>query len=183
MAPHLVRTMAKEFEKKYPFIKVTEYRHGRRTLIKRALEEIGGTNIADVIATTGEQIDVMKREGVFKKLNSRSGHYPDEVKVKGKTGFYFVGHYETYASLDSTFDHSSQRSAKTTMIFVEPEMEGKCPSSATTTERADRQQDRIHGTGILEKLADQDGEGAKHVGGGFGRLGGIGRGAALADDF
>ena len=30
------RTMAKEFEKKYPFIKVTEYRTDGRTLIKRA---------------------------------------------------------------------------------------------------------------------------------------------------
>ena len=33
------RTMAKEFEKKYPFLKVTEYRTDGRTLIKRAIEE------------------------------------------------------------------------------------------------------------------------------------------------
>src|SRR5882724_4630657 len=47
------RTLATEFEKKYPFIKVTEYRTDGRTLIKRALEEIRvGQYIADVIATT-----------------------------------------------------------------------------------------------------------------------------------
>ncbi len=47
------RTLATEFEKKYPFIKVTEYRTDGRTLIKRALEEIrAGQYIADVIATT-----------------------------------------------------------------------------------------------------------------------------------
>jgi len=32
------RTIAKEFEKKYPLIKVTEHRTDGRTLIKRALE-------------------------------------------------------------------------------------------------------------------------------------------------
>src|SRR5262245_17644645 len=34
------RTIAKEFEKKYPFIKVSEFRTDGRNLIKRALEEI-----------------------------------------------------------------------------------------------------------------------------------------------
>ena len=84
------RTMAKEFEKKYPFIKVTEYRTDGRTLIKRALEEISaGQYIADVIATTGEQMDLMKREGVFQEHQiADARHYPDEVKVKGKSGFH-----------------------------------------------------------------------------------------------
>ena len=95
------RTMAKEFEKKYPFIKVTEYRSDGRTLIKRAMEEISaGQYIADVIATTGEQIDVMRREGVFQEhYIPDARHYPDEVKVKGKSGFFYIGHYETYAQL------------------------------------------------------------------------------------
>ena len=95
------RTMAKEFEKKYPFIKVTEYRTDGRTLIKRALEEIrAGQYIADVIATTGEQMDLMKREGVFlEQYVPEARHYPEDVKHKGKSGYYYVGHYETYASL------------------------------------------------------------------------------------
>ena len=95
------RTMAKEFEKKYPFIKVTEYRTDGRTLIKRALEEIrAGQYIADVIATTGEQMDPMKREGVFLEHHvPEARNYPEDVKLKGKNGFYYVGHYETYASL------------------------------------------------------------------------------------
>jgi len=95
------RTMAKEFEKKYPFIKVTEYRTDGRTLIKRALEEIrAGQYIADVIATTGEQMDLMKREGVFLEHHvPEARSYPEDVKHKGQNGFYYVGHYETYASL------------------------------------------------------------------------------------
>src|ERR1051325_6003164 len=68
------RTMAKEFEKKYSFIKVNEFRTDGRSLIKRALEEIkSGQYIADVIATTGEQIDLMKQEGVFQE------HYVPEA--------------------------------------------------------------------------------------------------------
>ena len=39
------RTIAKEFEKKYPFIKVSEFRTDGRNLIKRALEEIRGRPI------------------------------------------------------------------------------------------------------------------------------------------
>src|SRR5574341_946505 len=74
------RTIAKEFEKKYPFIKVTEFRTDGRSLIKRALEEIqAGQYIADVIATTGEQIDIMKREGVFQEHHIPDArHYPDD---------------------------------------------------------------------------------------------------------
>jgi iron(III) transport system substrate-binding protein len=62
------RTIAKEFEKKYPFIKVSEFRTDGRNLIKRAIEEIAaGQYIADVIATTSEQMAIMKREGVFQE--------------------------------------------------------------------------------------------------------------------
>ena len=76
------RTMTKEFEKKYPFFKVTEYRTDGRTLIKRAIEESkAGQYIADVIATTGEQMDVMKREGIFlEHWTSDARVYPDDVK-------------------------------------------------------------------------------------------------------
>lgn len=69
------RTIAKEFEKKYPFIKVSEFRTDGRSLIKRALEEIAaGQYIADVIATTSEQMAIMKREGVFQE-------YPWQTRV------------------------------------------------------------------------------------------------------
>ena len=82
------RTIAKEFEKKYPFIKVSEFRTDGRNLIKRALEEIAaGQYIADVIATTSEQMAIMKREGVFQEdALADARYYPDDVKMKGKTG-------------------------------------------------------------------------------------------------
>jgi iron(III) transport system substrate-binding protein len=70
------RTIAKEFEKKYPFIKVSEFRTDGRNLIKRALEEIAaGQYIADVIATTSEQMAIMKREGVFQEYTLADARY------------------------------------------------------------------------------------------------------------
>ena len=81
--------MAKEFEKKYPFIKVTEYRTDGRTLIKRALEEIrAGQYIADVIATTGEQMDLMKREGVFLEHHvAEARNYPERRQAQRQERF------------------------------------------------------------------------------------------------
>jgi hypothetical protein len=73
---------------------VTEYRTDGRTLIKRALDENrAGQYIADVIATSGEQGDRMKREGVFQEYKiPDQRHYPDYYQVKGKRGYLFVGH-------------------------------------------------------------------------------------------
>src|SRR5918994_5433300 len=90
------RTIAREFEKKYPFVKVSEWRSDGRNLIKRALEEIrAGQYIADLIATTSEQMDIMRREGVFLEHHVPDARsYPEDVKHKGKSGFFYVGHYE-----------------------------------------------------------------------------------------
>ncbi len=130
------RTMATEFEKKYPFIKVTEYRTDGRTLIKRALEEIrAGQYIADVIATTGEQMDLMKREGVFLEYHvPEARNYPEDVKHKGKNGFYYVGHYETYASLGFNTSLIPTADAPKTMLdLLNPKWKGKMSIVSTTT--------------------------------------------------
>ena len=130
------RTMAKEFEKKYPFIKVNEYRADGRTLIKRALEEIrAGQYIADVIAITGEQMDLMKQEGVFQEHHVPDArHYPDEVKNKGKQGFYYIGHYETYASLGfNTSIIAPADAPKTMQDLLNPKWKSKMSIVNTTT--------------------------------------------------
>src|SRR5262245_54364757 len=130
------RTMAKEFEKKYPFIMVTEYRTDGRSLIKRALEEIrAGQYIADVIATTGEQMDLMKREGVFLEYYApEARNYPDDVKQKSKNGFYYIGHYETYASLrfNTTLIHITD-APKTMNVLLNTIWKGKMSIVSTTT--------------------------------------------------
>jgi iron(III) transport system substrate-binding protein len=154
------RTVAKEFEKKYPFLKVSEFRTDGRNLIKRALEEIkAGQYIADVIATTGEQMDIMRREGIFQEHHVPDAmHYPDDVKSKGKNGFYYIGHYETYASLGfNTSVISPAEAPKTMADLLNPKWKGKMSIVSTTTgTRWIGNTLESMGREFLEKIAEQD---------------------------
>jgi iron(III) transport system substrate-binding protein len=154
------RTVAKEFEKKYPFLKVSEFRTDGRNLIKRAIEEIkAGQYIADVIATTGEQMDIMRREGIFQEhYVPEAVHYPEDVKQKGKNGFYYIGHYETYASLGfNTSVISPAEAPKTMNDLLNPKWKGKMSIVSTTTgTRWIGNTLESMGREYLEKLAEQD---------------------------
>jgi len=154
------RTMAKEFEKKYPFLKITEYRTDGRNLIKRAIEEnSAGQYIADVIATTGQQMDLMKREGIFlEHWTPDARAYPDDVKNKGKNGFYYVGHYETYASLGfNTTAVPPAEAPKTMLDLLNPKWKGKISIVNTTTgTRWIGNTLESFGREYLEKIAEQD---------------------------
>ena len=154
------RTIAKEFEKKYPFVKVSEFRTDGRSLIKRAIEEIkAGQYIADVIATTGEQMDIMRREGVFQEHHvPEARHYPDEVKVKGKSGFIYVGHYETYNSLGFNTGLIPPAEAPKTMAdLLNPKWKGKMSIVSTTTgTRWIGNTLESMGREFLEKMSEQD---------------------------
>ena len=154
------RNIAKEFEKKYPFIKTTEYRTDGRTLIKRAIEENkAGQYIADVIATTGEQMDVMKREGLFlEHWTTDARAYPDDVKIKGKNGFYYVGHYETYVSLGfNTSAIPPAEAPKSMADLLNPKWKGKMSIVNTTTgTRWIGNTLEIFGRDYLDKIAEQD---------------------------
>ena len=154
------RTIAKEFEKKYPFIKISEFRTDGRNLIKRAIEEIAaGQYIADVIATTTEQMAIMKREGVFQEYTlTDARYYPDEVKAKGKNGFYYIGHYETYNSLGfNTSLIPPAEAPKTMSDLLNPKWKGKMSIVSTTTgTRWIGNTLNVMGREFLEKMADQE---------------------------
>jgi iron(III) transport system substrate-binding protein len=154
------RTVAKEFEKKHPFLKVSEFRTDGRNLIKRAIEEIkAGQYIADIIATTGEQMDIMRREGVFQEhyvIDAR--HYPDEVKVKGKSGFIYIGHYETYNSLGfNTSLIPPAEAPKTMNDLLNPKWKGRMSIVSTTTgTRWIGSTLESMGREFLEKMSEQE---------------------------
>jgi len=154
------RTIAKEFEKKYPFIKVSEFRTDGRNLIKRAIEEIAaGQFIADVIATTSEQMAIMKRDGVFQEyILADARYYPDDVKMKGKNGFYHIGHYETYNSLGfNTSLVPPTEAPKTMSDFLNPKWKGKMSIVSTTTgTRWIGSTLNVMGREFLEKMANQE---------------------------
>jgi iron(III) transport system substrate-binding protein len=108
------RTYVKDFEKKYPFIKVSEWRSDSKNLLSRAMTEFNSSrSLVDVIETTAEAMWVMKRDGVFQEyFTPEARHYPDDVKAKGKNGLYYLGDRETYNSLGfNTNAHRSERSA------------------------------------------------------------------------
>jgi len=129
-------------------------------LIKRALEEIrAGQYIADVIATTGEQMDLLKREGVFlEHYVAEARNYPEDVKHKGKNGFYYVGHYETYASLGFNTSVIPPADAPKTMPdLLNPKWKGKMSIVSTTTgTRWIGSTLEAFGREYLDKLAEQD---------------------------
>jgi iron(III) transport system substrate-binding protein len=93
-------TVAQEFEKKYPFVKVSIWRSESTNLLKRVLEEYAsGRFLADVIeSSTG--MDIFQRKGILQEYFSpETAAYGDEAKAKGKNGVYHMTDREIYISL------------------------------------------------------------------------------------
>jgi len=111
------RTFVKEFEKKYPFIRVSEWRNDSKNVIRRAMEEFKSSrNLADVVETTAEGMGLMKRDGMLQEYYSPEARfYPDDVKSKGKNGLFYLGDRETYNSLGFNTNLISANEAPKTM--------------------------------------------------------------------
>jgi iron(III) transport system substrate-binding protein len=130
------KTYVKEFEKKYPFITVSEWRNDSKNVLRRAMEEFNSSRaIADVIETTSEGMGVMKRDGVFQEYyTAEARHYPDDVKAKGKSGLYYLGDRETYNSLGfNTTLISLNEAPKTLKELIDPKWKGKMSIVSTST--------------------------------------------------
>ena len=130
------RTYVKEFEKKYPFITVSEWRSDSKNLLSRAMAEFNSSrSLVDVIETTTEAMGVMKRDGMFQEYFTPEGrHYPDDVKSKGKNGLYYLGDRETYNSLGfNTTLISSSEAPKSLKDLLDPKWKGKMSIAGTST--------------------------------------------------
>jgi iron(III) transport system substrate-binding protein len=102
---------------------------------------------------------IMKREGVFQEYTSADArYYPDDVKVKGKNGFYYIGHYETYNSLGfNTSIIPPAEAPKTMSDLLNPKWKGKMSIVSTTTgTRWIGNTLNIMGREFLDKMADQE---------------------------
>ncbi len=93
--------VAREFEKKYPFIKVSSWRSDSTDLIKKITEEYAsGRLLVDVIETSGAAVTLLHQKAIFQEYYSpESGAYGDEVKGKGKRGVFYLADRENYTSL------------------------------------------------------------------------------------
>ncbi len=130
------KTYVKDFEKKYPFITVSEWRSDSKNLLSRAMTEFNASrSFADVIETTAEAMWVMKRDGMFQEYYTpEARHYSDAVKSKGKTGLYYLGDRETYNSLGfNTTLISSKEAPRTFKDLLDPKWKGKLSIAGTST--------------------------------------------------
>jgi iron(III) transport system substrate-binding protein len=154
------RTYVKEFEKKYPFIAVSEWRNDSKNLIRRAMEEFNSSRvIADVIETTSEGMGLMRRDGLFQEyFTPEARFYPDTVKSKGKSGLHYLGNRETYNSLGfNTTLISPNDAPKAIKDLLDPKWKGKMSVAGTSTGvRWIGSIIEVMGREFFDKLVDQE---------------------------
>ncbi len=94
-------TVAREFEKRYPFIKVSIWRSDSTNLVKRTTEEYAsGRFLVDVVETTPEFMAVLHKKGALQEYYSPEiTAYSDDVKANGKIGVYYLADREMHISL------------------------------------------------------------------------------------
>ena len=154
------RTYVKEFEKKYPFITVSEWRNDSKNLIRRAMEEFSAARaIVDVVETTSEGMGLMRRDGLFQEyFTPEARFYPDTVKSKGKFGLYYLGNRETYNSLGfNTTLISPNEVPNSIKDLLDAKWKGKMSIAGTSTGvRWIGSIIEVMGREFLDKLAEQE---------------------------
>ncbi len=88
--------VAQEFEKKYPFLRVSVWRSDSKNVVKRVAEEYAsGRFLADVVETTDVGLNLLQSKGIFQEYYSpEAAAYADQVKFKGKNGVYYLADRE-----------------------------------------------------------------------------------------
>jgi iron(III) transport system substrate-binding protein len=130
------RTFVKEFEKKYPFIKVSEWRNDSKNVIRRAMEEFKSPrNLADVVETTVGIVTGFSRIIFLEHCVAFHETHPfDDVKSKGKNGLYYLGDRETYNSLGFNTNVIGPNDAPRTLKeLLDPKWKGKMSIVSTST--------------------------------------------------
>ncbi len=154
------RTFVREFERKYPFVKVAEWRNDSKNVLRRVMEEFkAGRYSVDVIETTSEVMGLLKRDGVFLEFDTpEARYYPDDVKAKGKSGFFYLGDRETYNSLGFNSQIIPAAEAPRTMRdLLDPKWKGKMAIAGTSTGvRWIGNVLETQGRGFLDKFAEQE---------------------------
>jgi len=154
------KTLIKEFEKKYPFIRATEWRNDSKNIIRKVMEEAkAGRYLADVIETTSDGLGVLRREGLFQEYFSpEARNFPNELKPRGKSGFFHLPDRETYNSLGYNTKSVPPASAPRTLRdLLDPKYKGKMAITSTSTgARWIGNALESQGREFLDKFAEQD---------------------------
>jgi len=152
-------TVAQEFEKKYPFVKVSVWRSESTNVMKKILEEYAsGRFLADVMETsTG--MDILQRKGILQEYFSPEiAAYGDEAKAKGKNGVYHLTDREIYISLGFNTKLVSPADApKNYKDLLDPKWKGKMSlAGGATGPRWVGHVLNVMGREYLEKMVGQD---------------------------
>jgi len=115
--------------------------------------------LADIVETTADGMGFLKREGLFQEYYSpEARYYPNELKPKGKNGFFYLPNRETYNSLGfNTHLIPPGIAPKTLRDLLDPRWKGKMAITSTTTgSRWIGNALETLGREFLDKLAEQD---------------------------
>ena len=154
------KTFVREFEKKYPFVRASEWRNDSKNIIRKVTEEAkAGRVLADIVESTSDGLGVLKREGLFQEYFSPEARfYPNDLKPRGKNGFFYLPNRETYNSL--AFNSKSLPPAtapRSLKDLADPRWKSKMAITSTTTgARWVGNVMESLGREFLDKLADQD---------------------------
>jgi len=154
------KTFVGEFEKKYPFVRALQWRNDSKNIIRKVSEEVrAGRVLADIVETTADGMGFLKREGLFQEYYSpEARYYPNELKPKGKNGFFYLPNRETYNSLGfNTHLIPPGIAPKALRDLLDPRWKGKMAITSTTTgSRWIGNALETLGREFLDKLAEQD---------------------------
>ena len=154
------KSVAQEFEKKYPFVKVSEWRAEGSDVLKRVLEESrAGRNLADVAESTEANIaGLHKKELLQEHYSPEMRFYDSQVLAKGKHGVYYWADRELYISLGfNTNIVSASEAPKSLKDLLDPKWKGKMAVLGTTVfARWLGAVVDLMGRDFVEKLSRQD---------------------------
>jgi iron(III) transport system substrate-binding protein len=153
-------TVAREFEKKYPFVKVSIWRADSTDVLKRAVEEYAaGRFLADVIEVTEPNMVALHKKDIYQEYYSPEiTGYRDDLKEKGKSGVFYLADRELYIGLGfNTGLIPSAQAPKSYKELLDPRWKGKISlvGSSTGVRWLGNVLD-VMGHEFLEKLARQE---------------------------
>jgi iron(III) transport system substrate-binding protein len=154
------KAVAQEFEKKYPFIKVAEWRADGADVMKRVIEESqAGRFLADVVESTAGNIGNIHKNGLLQEhLSPELRFFDDDVTKKGKRGVFYWADRETYISLGfNTSQIPAAEAPKRLNDLLDPKWKGKMSlAGGATAARWVGAVIEMAGREFIEKLSGQD---------------------------